>query len=404
MEDVIQEIQPKAQNAVIGGSVNVSIQEIQDEPSKQGAVIAVIGVGGGGSNMVNHLANNNPHKDVKLIAANTDVQALETTNANLKMKLGERLTKGLGAGGNPDVGMKAALETYEEIKLALNGVDLVFISAGLGGGTGTGAAPVVAKAAKEVGALTVSVVTKPFKFEMGKRARLAEEGLRNLKAESDCIIVIPNDRLLSIIPKNCGHKEAFAFVNDVLTRAVNGMSSVILKHTQGDMNVDFADVKKAMSYKGLAHMGNGEATGDNAASDAMQQAIVSPLLDNISIKGAKGAVIYFETHQNYPFTELSAAMEIIESLVDVEADLIQGIHTLNDVPEDFVRITVIATGFEKEIVNGGNDASRKTDEEQALEHSRQSIQLMRNVSGEDYNLFNNNDTLEVPTYLRNQKD
>ena len=158
MEDIIQEIQPKAQNAVIGGSVNVSIQEIQDEPSKQGAVIAVIGVGGGGSNMVNHLANNNPHKDVKLIAANTDVQALETTNANLKMKLGERLTKGLGAGGNPDVGMKAALETYEEIKLALNGVDLVFISAGLGGGTGTGAAPVVAKAAKEVGALTVSEI------------------------------------------------------------------------------------------------------------------------------------------------------------------------------------------------------------------------------------------------------
>lgn len=404
MEDIIQEIQPKAQNAVIDSSVNISIQEIQDETSKQGAVIAVIGVGGGGSNMVNYLANNNPHKDVKLIAANTDVQALTTTQANLKMKLGERLTKGLGAGGKPDIGMKAALETYEEIKLALNGVDIVFISAGLGGGTGTGAAPVVAKAAKEVGALTVSVVTKPFKTEMGKRARFAEEGLRNLKAESDCIIVIPNDRLLPIIPKNCGRKEAFAYVDKVLARAVNGMSSVILNHTQGDMNVDFADVRTAMSYKGLALMGIGEATGDNAASDAMQHAIVSPLLDNISIKGAKGVIIYFETPENYPLAELNAAMEIIESLVDADADVIQGTYTLTDVPEDFVRITVIATGFEKEIVNGGNDSSQKAEQEQALEHSRQNIQLIRNVSGEDYNLFNNSDIYEIPTYLRNQKD
>ncbi|MCX2717024.1 cell division protein FtsZ [Helicobacter sp. MIT 21-1697] len=404
MEDIIQEIQPKAQNAVIDSSVNISIQEIQDETSKQGAVIAVIGVGGGGSNMVNYLANNNPHKDVKLIAANTDVQALTTTQASLKMKLGERLTKGLGAGMRPEVGEKAALETYEEIKAVLKGADIVFISAGLGGGTGTGAAPVIAKAAKEVGALTVSIVTKPFKYEGAKRTRLAEEGLRNLKAESDCIIVIPNERLLNIIPKNCSRKDSFAFVDNVLAQAVNGMSSVILNHTQGDINVDFADVQTIMNHRGLALMGIGEATGDNAAYDAVQQAIVSPLLDNISIKGAKGVVVCIESCESYPQAELAAAMNEISSIIDQEADFIQGMHTLYDVPEDFVRITVIATGFEKEIVNGSNDSLQKTEQELALEHSRQNIQLIRNVSGEDYNLFNNSDALEVPTYLRNQKD
>ena len=180
-------------------NIELDIQEIRQE----GAVITAVGVGGGGSNMISHLVKTNPHKAIKLIATNTDIQHLETASANIKMKLGEKLTKGLGAGMQPDVGERAALETYEELKAVLNGSDIVFyLLAGLGGGTGTGAAPVVAKAAKEVGALTVSIVTKPFKWEGGKRARLAEEGLRNLKAESDCIVVIPNDRLLSIIPKN----------------------------------------------------------------------------------------------------------------------------------------------------------------------------------------------------------
>ncbi|TLD96842.1 cell division protein FtsZ [Helicobacter jaachi] len=385
-------------------NINLNIQEIRPE----GAVITAIGVGGGGTNMISHLAKTNPHKAIKLIAANTDVQHLEGANANVKMKLGEKLTKGLGAGMHPDVGEKAALETYEELKQTLSGSDIVFISAGLGGGTGTGAAPVVAKAAKEVGALTVSIVTKPFKWEGGKRTRLAEEGLRNLKAESDCIIVIPNERLLSIIPKNCGFQESFKIVNDVLARAVNGISGVILSSGANDINVDFADVRTVMSHKGLALMGTGEANGDSAACDAMRMALESPLLDNISIKDAKGVLVNFEIHRDYPLAEIAEAMNIVDAIAaDSEADIVFGTCTLKgDAQQDFVRITVVATGFEKEVV--GDTPSVQTPADKDLEHSRKSLQLRR-ASGEsyhasdDYSLFNN-DSIDVPTYLRNQKD
>lgn len=381
-------------------NIELDIQEIRQE----GAVITAVGVGGGGSNMISHLVKTNPHKAIKLIATNTDIQHLETASANIKMKLGEKLTKGLGAGMQPDVGERAALETYEELKAVLNGSDIVFISAGLGGGTGTGAAPVVAKAAKEVGALTVSIVTKPFKWEGGKRARLAEEGLRNLKAESDCIVVIPNDRLLSIIPKNYSFQESFKVVNDVLARAVNGISGVILNHGPNDINVDFADARTVMSHKGLALMGIGEATGDSAAGDAMRMAIESPLLDNISIKGAMGVLVNFEMHRDYPLAEISEAMNIIESIADEEAHVVFGTRTLADVAENYVKVTVIATGFEREVVS--TEAQPQMCEKQGLEQSRQSLQLAaRKVSGEDYSLFDHNDeSLEVPTYLRNQKD
>lgn len=388
----------------------VDIQEIQ--PQAQGAIITTIGVGGGGSNMISYLMRVNPHKSVKLIAANTDIQALYKTSADVKLKLGEKLTKGLGAGAQPDIGEKAALETYEEIKAALEGSNIVFISAGLGGGTGTGAAPVVAKAAKEVGALTVSVVTKPFRYEGGKRAKLAEEGLQNLKAQSDCIVVIPNERVLSIIPKNYSRTETFNLVNDVLARAVMGMSSVVLNHSGGDINVDFADVAAVMSNKGLALMGIGEAEGDNAAVEAMRMAIESPLLDNISIVGAKGVLVNFEFHKDYPANIWADALEIINSLVDSDANVVVGTYTLDDVQQDYARVTVIATGFEKELIATHSaqpsvqqqtpQENKATLEEDSTKGLNSHFRIVSQTFKEENNLFG--DELDVPTYLRIAKD
>ncbi len=385
--------------------INLDIHEVN-----QGAVISVIGVGGGGSNMVSYLTTTNPHNAIRLIAANTDIQHLQSTNATVKMKLGEKLTKGLGAGMQPEIGKRAAEETYEEIKAVLADSDIVFISAGLGGGTGTGAAPVIAKAAKEVGALTISIITKPFKMEGMKRSRLAEEGLRNLKLESDCLIVIPNDRLLSIIPKNYGLRESFNMVNDVLARAVNGISGVILEHGAHDINVDFADVRTVMSYKGLALMGIGESSGDGAASHAVRMAIESPLFDNISINGAMGILVNFEIHSNYPLLEVHEAMEIVNAIGDAnEAAIVFGTRTLNDIPQDFVRVTIVATGFEKEVVGGSDcESSSKTHTSQkSLEQSRDLIIDIqrRKVSGDEFRLLTDeHDSIDVPTYLRNQKD
>lgn len=409
MENVvnIHEIQPNLQN-VTKNTVDVEIQEIQ-RSVPQGAVITVIGVGGGGSNMITHLAKISSHKDVKLVAANTDIQALHGTSADVKIKLGEKLTRGLGAGAQPEIGEKAALETYEEIKAVLNGSDIVFISTGLGGGTGTGASPVIAKAAKEIGALTVSVVTKPFKNEGNKRAKLAEMGLQNLKAESDCIIVIPNERVFSIIPKNFSMGQTFAMVDDILARAVNGMSSVLLNHASSDINVDFADVKTIMSHRGLALMGIGEANGDSSASEAMHTAIESPLLDNISIEGAKGALVYFEIHEDYPMSNINEALEIINSTVAKNADVVMGTHRLHDAPQDYARVIVIATGFEREIVanspsgNGGNAQEEQNAlQEDNIRQLNENFRTVNKAYKEEYNLFS--DELDVPSYLRAGRD
>lgn len=381
--------------------MNVTIEEIRAE----GAVITAIGVGGGGSNMVTHLFETGPHKSIRLIAANTDVQHLEKSSANIKMKLGEKLTKGLGAGMRPEIGEKAALETYEEIKEVLSGSDIVFVSAGLGGGTGTGAAPVVAKAAKEVGALTVSIVTKPFSHEGLKRTKFAKEGLNNLRDESDCIIVIPNDRLLGIIGKTEGTKESFKRVNEVLARAVNGISGVILDSSDF-MNVDFADVRTVMSHKGLALMGVGESEGDSAAVDAVHSALESPLLDHVSIRGAMGALVNFTTHENFPLNEVMEAMGIVNSNFDEDADVVQGHRYDNTLAENQVQVTIIATGFEREIIGGENapvSVPAQADSE-GVRHSAQHLQVVPlKVSNGEYSLFDDG-TLEVPTYLRKQKD
>lgn len=370
-----------------------------------GAQIKVIGVGGGGGNMINHMVEEGVVDDnIGLIAANTDAQALDTSKAGLRIQLGERKTKGLGAGMKPEVGRESALESYEDLKESLEGADMVFIASGFGGGTGTGAAPVVAQAAKEVGALTVAVVTKPFGFEGRKRLKLAEKGIEELKKESDSIVIIPNDKLLSIVDKNLGIKESFKLVDDVLSRAVGGMSAVVLSTGENDINVDFADIQTIMSHKGMAILGVGEAQGEDAAIEAVKNAIESPLLDNMSINGAMGVLVHFHMHPSFPLTQIQHAMDIIYDSADEDADVIFGTTTNKDIPENEVKITIVATGFEQkgEAANNPATAEKRTGNgNEGLD--MESAPFIRRVSGGGYELEESDD-LDYPTFLRRQMD
>lgn len=309
------------------------------------AKIAVIGVGGGGCNMVNHMILEGVDK-IDLIVSNTDLQALKTSDAPTKIQIGGELTKGLGAGMKPNVGKDSALENYEDIKNALKGSDIVFIAAGLGGGTGTGAAPIVAKAAKEINALTVSVVTKPFKWEGTRRTAIANLGLEELKVYSDSIIVIKNDRLKEIGSQTLGIKDAFKMVDNILYHAVNGMSDIILNPGNSDINVDFADVKTIMQNRGMALMGIGKGKGENAVHDALQNAIKSPLLDEVSLESAKGIMIHWTFNKNLSLFAITEIMENINDTIDTNADIIFGTTTDDNLAKDEVKITIIATGFE----------------------------------------------------------
>ncbi len=359
-----------------------------------GAKIKVIGVGGGGGNMVNHMVDEGI-SGIDLIVANTDAQALDHSKATTKIQLGEKKTKGLGAGMLPEVGRESALESYEEIKCALEDADIVFVASGFGGGTGTGAAPVIAQAAKEIGALTVSVITKPFMFEGRKRTKLAENGLNELKKESDSIVVIPNDKLLSIVEKNLGIKESFKIVDDVLSRAVSGMSLVVLSSGQSDINLDFADVRTVMSHRGMALMGVGESSGEGAAIEAIKSAIESPLLDNMSIDGALGVLVHFHTHPDCPLTEISSAMELAYNSADEDADVIFGTTTDENMENNRVKVTIVATGFDKKL------EPENIEENVNQVNMRERITRMKKVVGgyegqEDY--------LDIPTFMRNQMD
>ncbi len=309
------------------------------------AKITVIGVGGGGCNMVNHMIKEGCNK-VDLISANTDRQVLEISRAPKKIQLGAKLTKGLGAGMKPEIGRDSAIESYEDIKAALDGADIVFIAAGLGGGTGTGAAAIIAKAAKEVGALTVSVVTKPFSWEGKKRGGLANLGLEELKKVSDSIIVVPNDRLLEIIDDTVGMKDAFKIIDNILYQAVNGMSEVILNPGNSDINTDFADVKTIMQHRGMALMGIGRAKGEGAAQKALEDAIDSPLLDKVSLSGAKGILIHFNIHPQVPLLAINDVMGNINDRMDSNAEIIFGTSSDRGLDKDEVKITIVATGFE----------------------------------------------------------
>ena len=339
--------------------VEMPNQTLSDNVAK----IAVIGVGGGGCNMVNHMINEGSHK-IDLIAANTDLQVLHISKAPKKIQLGIKLTKGLGAGMKPEVGRDSAVESYEDIKNSLKGADIVFIAAGLGGGTGTGAAAIIAKAAKEIGALTVSVVTKPFTWEGKKRAGLANLGLEEIKKVSDSIIVVPNDRLLEIIDEHVGMKDAFRIIDNILYQAVNGMTEVILTPGNSDINTDFADVKTIMQHKGMALMGIGKAKGENASQRALEDAIDSPLLDKVSLGGAKGILIHFNIHPQVSLFAINDVMSSIHDTIDSNAEIIFGTTSDSTLETDEVKITIVATGFESK-----NDANNTIIEKDVDEDS-----------------------------------
>ena len=318
------------------------------EQHQLGARIKVIGIGGGGGNAVNTMIGAKL-TGVDFMVANTDIQAIEANRAPVKIQLGEKITKGLGAGANPEIGRRAALEDIERIRSYLAGADMIFITAGMGGGTGTGGAPVIAKLAREVGALTVGVVTKPFIFEGKKRMRQAEEGVRELKESVDTLIVIPNQRLLSIAVKTTTMLEAFQKADDILLQAVRGISDLVV--TPGLINLDFADVRTVMAEMGLALMGAASASGENRAVEAAQKAISSPLLEDISIHGARGVLINVTGGSDLGLMEVNEAATMIQEEAHEEANIIFG-AVIDERMKDEVRITVIATGFgekEKEI-------------------------------------------------------
>ncbi len=312
-----------------------------DMDTEQFAHIKVVGVGGGGNNAVNRMIEANL-QGVQFIAINTDKQALYNSKAEYKIQIGEKLTRGLGAGANPEIGSKAAEESRDDVYQALQGADMVFVTAGMGGGTGTGAAPIVAQIAKEMGILTVGVVTKPFTFEGRRRMLHADKGIEELRKRVDTLVTIPNDRLLQVVEKRTSIVDAFKIADDVLRQGVQGISDLIA--IPGLVNLDFADVKTIMHERGLAHMGVGRASGENRAVEAAKQAIHSPLLET-TINGAKGVLLNITGGPSLGLYEINEAAAIVQEAADFEANIIFG-AVIDESLKDEIRITVIATGFE----------------------------------------------------------
>src|SRR5687767_6779134 len=333
-----------------GTGINIFID---DDPPITGARIKVIGIGGGGGNAVNRMIEAGI-EGIEFLVANTDLQALKRSKAPIKIQLGSKLTKGLGAGANPNVGREAALEDTDKIIEVLEGADMVFVTTGLGGGTGTGGAPIIASLATELEALTVAVVTKPFQFEGRRRMQQAENGLRELRECVDTVITIPNERLLHTVQKDSSLAESFGVADDVLRQAVQGISDLIT--VPGLINLDFADVKSIMQGMGMALMGAGRATGENRAIEATQQAISSPLLEEATIQGAKGVLINITGGPDLTLFEVNAASSIIRESADDDANIIFG-AVIDEDMRDEMKITVIATGFDRESVSVGSAGS-----------------------------------------------
>ena len=314
-----------------------------EDPMPQNARMKVVGVGGGGGNAVDRMIEEDL-EGVEFISVNTDAQVLKKSKAPVKIQIGQKLTRGLGAGARPEIGRQALEENREDMRKALEGADLVFITAGMGGGTGTGAAPVIAEMAREMGALTIAIVTKPFLFEGKKRMRQADEGLMELKRASDTMIVVPNERLLSVVGKGTSFKDALKKADEVLLHATQGISDLI--RVTGEVNVDFADVRTIMGNRGAALMGTGFGKGENRAVEAAQEAISSPLLDNISISGAAGVLINITGGMDLAIDEVTTISSIIQEAAGDDAEIIFGAVHDNALKEE-VRVTVIATGFER---------------------------------------------------------
>ncbi len=363
------------------------------------AHIKVIGVGGGGGNAVNRMIEAQM-KGVSFIAVNTDRQALDVSSAETKIQIGEKLTRGLGAGANPDVGTKAAEESIEEIDRVFEDVDMVFITAGMGGGTGTGAAPVIAKAAREKGILTVGVVTKPFTFEGKRRKDYAELGIEYLKQYVDSLVVVPNDKLLEIADKNTTIADAFVMADDVLRQGVQGITDLISE--VGNINLDFADVKTVMSNRGIAHMGIGTATGDNRVVDAVKSAIGSPLLET-SIDGAKAILFNITGGYDLGMLEVNEAADLVQKASSRDANIIFG-TSINGELKDEVRVTVIATGFEE--LEDDQDLSDliAANEEEVTTAAEEPKQVSSDTTVSERPAAPrkpSNDSIDVPDFLKN---
>ena len=376
-----------------GSGINIFID---DDPPLTGARIKVIGIGGGGSNAVNRMIEAGI-EGIEFLVANTDLQALKRSRAPIKIQLGSRLTKGLGAGADPNVGREAALEDTDKIIEVLEGADMVFVTTGLGGGTGTGAAPIIASLATELDALTVAVVTKPFQFEGRRRMQQADQGLRELRECVDTVITIPNERLLHTVERGVSLGDSFRVADDVLRQAVQGISDLIT--VPGLINLDFADVKSIMAGMGMALMGAGRATGENRAIEATQQAISSPLLEEATIQGAKGVLINITGGPDLTLFEVNAASSIIRESADDDANIIFGAVIDEDLTDE-MKITVIATGFDREaasVVSAAATTAIPAPPPRFV--ARPNDDLPRPMMG-----TNRVDDLDVPTFIRKKAD
>lgn len=379
--------------------INISLEEI----GVQGARIKVVGVGGGGGNAINRMVESGL-SGAEFISINTDVQALQNSKAPIRLQIGSNLTRGLGAGANPEVGRDAALDDINKIMELLDGADMIFITAGMGGGTGTGAAPIIASAAKDLGALTVSVVTKPFTFEGRRRMMQADQGLKELRSSVDTIIIIPNDRLLATVDRNTPFLKAFVIADEVLRQGVQSISDLILK--PGLINLDFADVKTIMKGMGKAVMGTGLGSGESRAVDAAKKAINSPLLEEGSVEGARGILINITASENLTMFEAMEASKLIQECADVDANIIWGANIDNSMKEE-VRVTVIATGFEPAVIQAASAPTLKavpTGRPEAVPQQENVSAFYRKAGaaggGSGAYSFEDRDDLDIPTFKR----
>lgn len=379
-----------------------------DETNGFSAKLKVVGVGGGGCNALNNMVDAGV-QGVEFIAINTDVKSLSMCKAPVKIQIGSKLTRGLGAGADPEIGKKAALEDVEKIRDHLAGTDMVFITCGLGGGTGTGASPVIAEISKELGALTVAITTKPFAFEARARMEQAERGVAQLKSSVDSLITIPNQRLLSIGGKHMTVMEAFLKADEVLLNAVRSISDLIVG--SGYVVVDFADVKTIMSERGMAIMGVGMSSGENRARDAAQKAISSPLLEDISIHGARGVLINVTGNTDITLSEVNEASTLIQEQAHENAKVIWGL-VFDDTMDDSVRITVIATGFEEQIATDSEDnvetfprSKLFVEDDNAPPFVKKKVAIdYKEIKSRSDNIDIDDDRLDIPTFLRKQAD
>ncbi|MDR1470853.1 MAG: cell division protein FtsZ [Spirochaetaceae bacterium] len=379
--------------------MNLNFEVMRDEVAASPTVIKAVGAGGGGVNAVNHMIESGLD-NVQFIAVNTDLQALNLSKAAMRLPIGSKLTRGLGAGGKPEVGEKAAEEDREMVVNALKGADMVFVTAGMGGGTGTGSAPVIANIAREMGALTVGIVTKPFNFEGDYKMRLAESGIQKMRAAVDSLIIIPNQRLLKMVDRRTSMKDAFHHTDDVLRQAIQGISDLITK--PGEINIDFADVRTIMTGQGDALMGIGIGSGDAKATDAAHKAMSNPLLEDSTISGARNLLVGVTGGPDMGILDYEEVMSHVKQVAAVDAQIISG-YRIDNSMGDSMMVTVVATGYETQTERADREAREKKEKEERPRNEYLSFPDFENVlHGTSKKPFRG-DELDVPTVLRQYK-